>query len=140
MPAGAECFFTSESLQNTVEPVTITHRLTLKGVPDAETVPSWREPSLPEDSIRVNLGDHEVVLTVDEWGGLDDELDAWLRAWVIEQVNFSRATLAGGRSRPEARWTRVLRGQAPWWSWFLPTRPETGSEQENSLSSPTPTQ
>lgn len=111
---GHERFFYCGQMQHTVEYVTISYRLALRGVTPVETMPSWREPSLPEDSVRVTLGDHVVVLTVDEWGGRDDELDAWLRAWIVERVSFSRASLASGRHHKDEGWMRVLRERGPW--------------------------
>lgn len=79
---GSEKYFQYQTLVHVVHGVTIGYRLTLKGVPDVETMPSTRDESLPEYSIGVTLGDHEVVLTVDEWGGRGEELDTWLRDWI----------------------------------------------------------
>ncbi len=111
---GYERFFAFESMQTTVSTVTIGYRLTLRGVTPIETMPSTRDESLPEYSIRVTLGDHEVVLTVDEWGGRGEELDTWLRDWIVERVSWTRAGVASGRSRKDPGWLRVLREQAPW--------------------------
>lgn len=111
---GSEKYFQYQTLVHVVHGVTIGYRLTLKGVPDVETMPSSRDESLPEYSIRVTLGDHEVVLTVDEWGGRGEELDTWLRDWIVERVSWTRAGVASGRSRKDPGWLRVLREQAPW--------------------------
>lgn len=111
---GYERFFQHQTLVHVVHGVTIGYRLTLTGVPDIETMPSTRDESLPEYSIRVTLGDHEVVLTVDEWGGRGEELDTWLRDWIVERVSWTRAGVASGCRHRDPGWMRVLRERGPW--------------------------
>lgn len=97
-------FLAYGSIEQTVHGVVIGYRLTLTRAPEVETMPYHRGEGLEQYSIRVAISSEQLVVTVDEWAGREDELQEQLRAWIP-----ARADLRGSRLRREARRTD------PWW-------------------------
>ncbi|UQN30505.1 hypothetical protein [Brachybacterium kimchii] len=107
-------YLAAQELQRSVDSVLIAYRLTLSRAPEVESIPSFREPSLPDHSIRVRCGDDSLTLLAREWSDRMDEVRPFLREWIR-----ARAPLENARLRPRSRrrdpfWVEQWRKAHPW--------------------------
>lgn len=84
--------------------VSVGYRLTLDRVPSITVTPYHRDPSLPKYSVRVSIGEDELVLTVEDWDGQSDEMAAHLLAWILERADLRGARMRRGARRPNPLW------------------------------------
>ena len=107
-----ELYFAHQRTVQTIHGIVVRYRLALIG-PRIDVAHAELDPTLPEHSIRVRVGDAELLIDSADWVGGRDELDAYVLAWFLEHVDLRAA-----RPRPAARrydevWMRAWREANP---------------------------
>ena len=110
--SGHELYFAHQRAIQVVHGLVISYRIALIG-PRVDVAHSELEPTLPEHSIRVRVGDAELLIDSADWVGRRAELEEHVLAWLLERVDLRAA-----RPRPAARrydevWMQAWRDANP---------------------------
>lgn len=96
----------------TVHGVVITYRLALNG-PAVTVVHSEIDPELPPHSVRVRTGEHELLIDSADWINRRAELDAHVRAWMLEHLDLRATRPRTAARRYDEQWMSARRAANP---------------------------
>lgn len=107
-----ELYFAHQHAVQTVHRVVITYRLALNG-PGITVVHSELDPSLPARSVQIRTGEHELLIDSAGWIGRRAELDAHVRAWMLEHIDLHTARPRTASRRYDEQWISAWRAANP---------------------------
>jgi hypothetical protein len=110
--SGHELYFAHQRTVQTVHGIAIRYRLALIG-PPVTVVHSERDPTHPPHSVRIRAGEHELLIDSADWIGRRAELDAHVRAWLLEHIDLRAARPRPGARRYDEEWMRAWRDANP---------------------------
>lgn len=102
----------SQHAEQVISGILIGYRLVVSGGTEVAMVPWHRDPSLPRYTVRVVAGDESVVIAARDWAGRGEDLEAYVRAWLLERVQLAGTRRGHGRRR-DPWWARVWRRANP---------------------------
>lgn len=110
--SGHELYFAHQRAMQTVHGVVIGYRLALNG-PAVTVVHSELDGSLPPHSVRVRTGEHELLIDSADWINQRAELDAHVRAWMLEHIDLRAARPRARARRHDVEWMFAWRAANP---------------------------
>jgi hypothetical protein len=63
--------------------------------------------------VRIRAGEHELLIDSADWIGRRAELDAHVRAWLLEHIDLRAARPRPGARRYDEEWMRAWRDANP---------------------------
>lgn len=110
--ADYELYFAHQRTIQTVHGVVITYRLALNG-PAATVVHSELDQDLPPLSVRIRAGGYELLIDSADWIDRRAELDAHVRAWMLEHIDLRAARPRTAARRYDEQWMQAWRDANP---------------------------
>lgn len=107
-----ELYFAHQRAVQAVHGVAIGYRLALTGLP-VDVVHSELEPALPPHSVRIRTGEHELLIDSADWINRRAELDAHVRAWMLEHIDLRAARPRTAARRYDEQWMSAWRAANP---------------------------
>lgn len=110
--SGHELYFAHQRAVQTIHGIAIRYRIALMG-PTLTVAHSELDPALPDHSVRISTGAHELAVDSADWIGRRAELDAHVFAWLLAHINLRAARPRPGARRYDDVWMSAWRAANP---------------------------
>lgn len=105
-------FLAHQKIVQIIHGVVIRYRLSLKG-PAVSVVHAELDPALPERSVRVTAGEHELLIRSADWADRPNELAGHLQQWMMKHIDLRAAQPRKASRRYDETWMTAWRKANP---------------------------
>lgn len=106
-------FLAHQKVVQIIHGVVIRYRLSLNG-PVASVVHAELDPELPERSVQVTAGEHELLIHSADWADRQNELAGHIQQWMMEHINLRAAKPRKSSRRYDEVWKTAWREANPY--------------------------
>lgn len=106
-------YFAHQDLLAAAESIVAGYNRSVTGGTPVSLTHSWRDPTLPDESVQITVGDEQLLLTVDAWLNRTELAKPYVMTWVSSRVHLEGAKNRAGHGCAEPYWHEAVRRANP---------------------------